>query len=173
VYRLREKIERFMITDINNPAASAQAQSAICIMFDTLGNGASIGLFNHIPGGYNVLYMDGHVEFVKFPGKGPIPYASYKAGVRRFPELVPDSPDAPGAALSRTARTWWKEEWDGKSLMAIGMKDPVLGPPAMRYLHGLIRNCLSLIEVPEAGHFVQKWGQGAGGPPSYRGKSCG
>ena len=23
--------------------------------------------FNHIPGGCNVLYMDGHVEFTKYP----------------------------------------------------------------------------------------------------------
>ena len=31
----------------------------------------------------------------------PFPDASYKAGVRRFPNLVPDRPDAGGAALSR------------------------------------------------------------------------
>lgn len=89
----------------------------------------------------------------------PFPDAGYKAGARRFPDLVPDHPDAPGAALSRKARTWWKNEWNGKSLMAIGMKDPVLGPPAMRYLHGIIRNCPPPIEVPEAGHFVQESGQ--------------
>ena len=89
----------------------------------------------------------------------PFPDASYKAGVRRFPELVPDRPDAPGAALSRQARTWWKEEWQGKSLMAIGMTDPVLGPPVMRHLHRIIRNCPTPIEVPEAGHFVQEWGE--------------
>ena len=88
----------------------------------------------------------------------PFPDASYKAGVRRFPELVPDRPDAPGAALSRRARTWWKEEWQGKSLMAIGMTDPVLGAPVMRHLHRIIRNCPAPIEVPEAGHFVQEWG---------------
>jgi prepilin-type N-terminal cleavage/methylation domain-containing protein len=34
VYRLREGIERFLITDINNPAASAAAQSTIQIMCD-------------------------------------------------------------------------------------------------------------------------------------------
>lgn len=88
----------------------------------------------------------------------PFPDDSFKAGVRRFPELVPDHPDAPGAALSREARAWWKDEWEGKSLMAIGMKDPVLGPPTMRYLHGIIRNCPPPIEVSEAGHFVQEWG---------------
>jgi haloalkane dehalogenase len=88
----------------------------------------------------------------------PFPDASYKAGVRRFPELVPDRPDAPGATVSRQARTWWKEEWQGKSLMAIGMTDPVLGPPVMRSLQRIIRNCPAPIEVPEAGHFVQEWG---------------
>jgi prepilin-type N-terminal cleavage/methylation domain-containing protein/prepilin-type processing-associated H-X9-DG protein len=66
VYRLREGIERFMITDINNPAASAQAQSDIWIMLDQLGSGGATDLFNHIPGGCNVLYMDGHVEFLRY-----------------------------------------------------------------------------------------------------------
>ncbi len=89
----------------------------------------------------------------------PFPESSYRAGARRFPELVPDDPDAPGAELSRRARSWWKDEWTGKSLMAIGMQDPVLGPPAMRYLHRFIRNCPPPIEMPEAGHFVQEWGQ--------------
>jgi haloalkane dehalogenase len=88
----------------------------------------------------------------------PFPDVTYKAGVRRFPEIVPDNPDAPGAALSRDARIWWQEEWQGKSLMAVGMKDPVLGPPAMQYLHRIIRNCPPPIEVPDAGHFVQEWG---------------
>ena len=89
----------------------------------------------------------------------PFPDAAHKAGVRRFPELVPDHPEAPGAALSRQAREWWKSEWRGKSLMAIGMKDPVLGPDVMRHLHGSIRGCPPPIEVPEAGHFVQEWGE--------------
>ena len=89
----------------------------------------------------------------------PFPDINYKAGVRQFPRLVPDNADAPGAALSRQARTWLKTEWQGKSLMAIGMQDPVLGPPAMHYLHGIIRNCPPPIEIAAAGHFVQEWGQ--------------
>jgi len=89
----------------------------------------------------------------------PFPDASYKAGVRRFPNLVPDRSDAPGAALSREARDFWQSRWAGKSLMAIGMKDPVLGPTVMRALHGIIRNCPAPMEIADGGHFLQEWGQ--------------
>jgi len=72
VYRLREGIERFFITDINNPGASAQAQSEIPVMSDFIGQSQSDQQFNHIPGGGNVLYMDGHVGFIRYPGVWPI-----------------------------------------------------------------------------------------------------
>ena len=72
IYRLREGIERFLITDINNPAGSAKAQSEVFIMSDAISMGDSIYIFNHIPGGGNILFMDGHVEFVKYPGKAPM-----------------------------------------------------------------------------------------------------
>ncbi len=73
IYRLKEGIERFMITDINNPAGSAQSQSSMAIMWDVISDGQFGGKtegtvsFNHIPGGGNVLFMDGHVEFLKYP----------------------------------------------------------------------------------------------------------
>ncbi|HEU5283226.1 MAG TPA: haloalkane dehalogenase [Burkholderiales bacterium] len=89
----------------------------------------------------------------------PFPDARYKAGVRRFPQLVPDRPDAPGAALSRRARDWWRQDWHGTSFMAIGMADPVLGPPVMRALHAHIRACPAPMEVDAAGHFVPEWGE--------------
>jgi len=69
-YRIREGIERFRITDINNPAASATAQSEMPVQWDWLGEDPSS--FNHVPGGCNVLYLDGHVEFIKYPGKFPV-----------------------------------------------------------------------------------------------------
>jgi len=72
VYRLREGIERFLITDINNPATAAQAQSSVFIMLDQLGSGGTTVFFNHIPGGCNVLYLDGHVEFIRYPTKQPV-----------------------------------------------------------------------------------------------------
>jgi haloalkane dehalogenase len=89
----------------------------------------------------------------------PFPDVAYKAGVRRFPEMVPDRPDVPGAELSRQARDWLRNEWNGKAFMAVGMKDPVLGPPVMQALRRDIRNCPTPFEHPEAGHFVQEWGR--------------
>ena len=71
----------------------------------------------------------------------PYPDASFKGGVRRFPNLVPDNPDAEDAALSRRARDWFRAEWAGKTFMAVGMKDPILGPPVMRAVAKAIRNC--------------------------------
>ena len=88
----------------------------------------------------------------------PFPDIRHKAGVRRFPQLVPDRPDAPGAELSRRARDWWSNDWRGASCMALGMQDPVLGPPVMRAMQPLIRGCPAPIEVAAAGHFVPEWG---------------
>ncbi len=65
VFRLREGIERFMITDINNPAASAIGQSELAVAWDIVAT--AVSSFNHIPGGCNVLYLDGHVEFARYP----------------------------------------------------------------------------------------------------------
>lgn len=89
----------------------------------------------------------------------PFPGIEYKAGVRRFPNLVPDHPEAEGAALSRRAREWWSKEWNGKTFMAIGMKDPVLGPAVMADVRRHIRNCPPPYEVAEGGHFVQECGK--------------
>lgn len=88
----------------------------------------------------------------------PYPDATYKAGVRRFPNLVPDRPDADGAALGRQACDFWRTKWTGRSLMAIGMTDPVLGPPVMRRLHAGIAHCPPPMEIADGGHFLQEWG---------------
>lgn len=89
----------------------------------------------------------------------PFPDVRYKAGVRRFPELVPPTPDAPGAALSRRARDFLRDEWSGHTFMAIGMRDPVITPNAMRSLCAQIRGCPDPMLIEEAGHFVQEWGE--------------
>ena len=90
--------------------------------------------------------------------EAPYPDPASKAGVRRFPNLVPDRPDAPGAALSRQARDWWRNAWQGDAFMAIGARDPVLGPPVMQALRKIIRNCPEPYIHAEGGHFLQEWG---------------
>lgn len=66
-YRLSDGIERFFITDVNNPASANLAQSEIPIMWDELSEDEALH-FNHVPGGCNVLYMDGHVEYYRYTG---------------------------------------------------------------------------------------------------------
>lgn len=66
VYRLREGVERFLITDINDPARAARGQSSVPIMWDKISSNVQGGVgYNHVPGGCNVLYLDGHVSFVR------------------------------------------------------------------------------------------------------------
>lgn len=89
----------------------------------------------------------------------PYPDARSKAGVRRFPQLVPIRPDMDGVAVSRAARDWWSNSFRGPSFMAIGMKDPVLGPVVMNALRQHINGCPAPLEIADAGHFVQEWGE--------------
>ncbi|MBI2435481.1 MAG: hypothetical protein HYV26_21725, partial [Candidatus Hydrogenedentes bacterium] len=65
LFRLREGIERFLITDINNSVASAAAASNVPLMWDHATT--KVIDFSHAPGGGNVLYLDGHVTFLKYP----------------------------------------------------------------------------------------------------------
>ncbi len=81
--RTREGIERFFITDVNNPGENARAQSSIPLMVDMVSApnpstsefpteidglpvGGKLQRFNHAPGGMNALYLDGHVDFIKY-----------------------------------------------------------------------------------------------------------
>jgi len=90
--------------------------------------------------------------------EAPFPGAEYKAGVRTFPALVPTSTDMEGVDVSRKAMKWWSDEFDGPSFMAIGEADPVLAAvmPAVRER---INGCPEPLVLPEAGHFVQEWGE--------------
>lgn len=113
--RLREGIERFSITDINNPAASAEAQSKIYVMWDVVINGLSSGgstpdptrgtmRFNHIPGGGNVLYMDGHVEYVRVNQGAPF---LFQNGPQLSELSIAGAPSPPyGVTLLRLLGLW-------------------------------------------------------------------
>ncbi|MEO8023285.1 tRNA adenosine(34) deaminase TadA [Polaromonas sp.] len=89
----------------------------------------------------------------------PFPDRGHRAALRAFPALVPEFEDSPGAEVSRQARDFWREQWQGRTFMAVGQQDPVLGEPVMRGLQTLIRACGEPLLLPQAGHFVQEHGE--------------
>jgi tRNA(adenine34) deaminase len=89
----------------------------------------------------------------------PFTDKGHRAALHAFPPMVPEHLRSPGAETSRQAASFWRNDWQGQSLMAIGMKDPVLGEPIMRALQKNIRHCPEPMLLPEAGHFVQEHGQ--------------
>lgn len=89
----------------------------------------------------------------------PFPDNRYKAGVRRFPQLVPVEPGMDGIEDGKRARAYLRNEWSGQSFMAVGLRDIVLGGTVMKELRGIIRGCPEPLEIPEAGHFVQEYGE--------------
>ncbi len=94
LYRLREGIERFLITDINNPAASNMAQSTLPVLWDRVSTRLKSSYvsdgFNHVPGGANVLYLDGHVEFIRYPGDHPVTRAFASAVNQLYMTIWPE-----------------------------------------------------------------------------------
>ena len=88
----------------------------------------------------------------------PFPDAGHRAALRAFPRMVPDQPQADGVAVSREAREFWKSRWTGRSMMAVGAQDPVLGLPVMNELRRIIRGCPEPMVLEDAGHFVQEHG---------------
>lgn len=88
----------------------------------------------------------------------PFPDSRYRAATRAFPQMLPGEPGADGAGISRQARDFWVDVWTGQSLMAIGMRDPVLGPEVMHRLRQSIRGCPEPLLITDGGHFVQEHG---------------
>lgn len=59
-FRLRNGIERFLVTDINAPSVGARATSEIPVMWDMVPSYSILG--NHPPRTSYIVFMDGHVE---------------------------------------------------------------------------------------------------------------
>ncbi|QJC56389.1 Haloalkane dehalogenase [Polaromonas vacuolata] len=88
-----------------------------------------------------------------FPDRG------HRAALRAFPALVPSSLYSDGATVSRQAREFWREQWTGQVLMAIGEQDPVFGTSVMAQLRQDLRGCDQPMLLPYAGHFVPEDGE--------------
>ena len=91
----------------------------------------------------------------------PFPDARYKAGVRRFPNLVMTAPGMEGVEVSRASVEFYRGTDQFKAedvFVACGMRDVVLGPEVMGPLARMWRGGCYYAEIGEAGHFVQEWG---------------
>ncbi|HOD48419.1 MAG TPA: hypothetical protein PLM14_06280 [Candidatus Hydrogenedentes bacterium] len=53
-------------------AAPSVLPSQVPVMFEVVKSVGTSIMVNHIPGGGNVLYLDGHVEFRLYPGPFPL-----------------------------------------------------------------------------------------------------
>ena len=151
------------------PMAAPERYEALCVMNTTLATGEQplpdgfvawrqfcrdkpqFGVGDLLGRGCRHLGRDERAAY-----DAPFPDSGHRAALRRFPEMVMDRLDAPGAALSREAAAFWSEQWQGKSAMVIGDADPVLAS-VMPSLHAKIRGCAPPIHLSSGGHFVQEW----------------
>lgn len=89
IHRLGKGVERFLVTDQNDTNAVKECASKIGTMMDAYGGNGYMMYFNHIPGGSNVLFMDGHVEFVRYVGGMPGPNMDDGATAPVLPGMAP------------------------------------------------------------------------------------
>lgn len=89
----------------------------------------------------------------------PFPDMRYRSAIQAFPEMVPERADADGVAVSREAAAFWRDHWQGWTLMVTGAQDPVFTPASMERLRLRIRGCPPALTIPDGGHFVQERGE--------------
>lgn len=87
----------------------------------------------------------------------PFPDGSYQAAVRKMPKMVAN-PDQACIEISTAAMAFWGQ-WQGDTFMAVGMQDKMLGPAVMAWMQSVINGCPEPMAVPDAGHFVQEFGE--------------
>ncbi len=93
--------------------------------------------------------------------RAPFPDQGHRAATRAFPAIVPRLADDDGAVVSRASQEFWQSQWTGRTMMAIGMRDPVMGPAIMEPLRCVLRAQAEPMRLAEAGHFVQEQGGNA------------
>ncbi|ORA75225.1 hypothetical protein BST28_22255 [Mycolicibacter kumamotonensis] len=84
----------------------------------------------------------------------PYPTRAYQAGVRAFPELIPRTPDSPGASANRDVVTALAHD-DRPVLLMWGEHDLIF--PRERLadrLRAIFRDARDPLVIPGAGHFV-------------------
>lgn len=67
-FRLGKGVEIFFTTNYSDPEAAAKTRATIPVMFETFDSPG----FGRDPDGANVLYLDGHVEYIRFGAAFPV-----------------------------------------------------------------------------------------------------
>jgi len=111
-FAVKDGVERF----IKNADGSAVTQHQIPIMIERPGH--------HQPNGGHVLYMDGYVEFIKYPGKFPM--------TEKFIQALLDL-DAPKGGPGQAEMVNPSVKAAGEANSAVEPKEPAVGvlPPAV------------------------------------------
>lgn len=66
-HRMQQGVSRFFISDVNNPAATSASESEIPVLYDAISDLGALQLNHVVPPGGNVLYLDGHVGYRRYP----------------------------------------------------------------------------------------------------------
>lgn len=71
VHRLGKGVARQLAA--GDQPAPGEIEKRIPVMLDAFANAGYVAYFNHLPGGSNVLFLDGHVDFLRYPNTdGPV-----------------------------------------------------------------------------------------------------
>jgi haloalkane dehalogenase len=87
--------------------------------------------------------------------EAPFPDASFKAGVHRFPQIVPTSPGDAGADVMRDVEAALTS-WSGPALVLFSTEDPVFPLEVGRRFAEAIPGAGPLETIEGAGHFLQE-----------------
>jgi haloalkane dehalogenase len=86
--------------------------------------------------------------------EAPYPTPASKAGARAFPQLIPQAPDAPGAAAGQRVQAALRED-RRPTLMLWADSDPIL-PPAVGEKFASAIGRPAPRAIPDASHFLQE-----------------
>lgn len=87
--------------------------------------------------------------------EAPFPDVSFKAGVLRFPQIVPTSPDQAGAAAMRRVEAALAV-WDLPALVLFSTGDPIFSVVVGRRFASTLPGAGPLETIDGAGHFLQE-----------------
>lgn len=88
----------------------------------------------------------------------PFPDRGFRAALRAFHRMLPSGPGDHGPSVVSEALCFLAERWTGRTVMAIGLNDPLTGIHGLTALQRRIRGCDEPLLLQNAGHLVPEQG---------------